>query len=168
MMLAHRELVAINIKLSKMRRTFLLAILTLFSNLTYSQNITQSTFYTSLNRSMSLSNRSSYQGRNEFHSIRLNTNAKGEVISYETSVSMAEVLQKDFVRAYQSLDKAGLVSYKFKNKVLILPFIILNGPIVPLEEQMWKFRTDDPRKKRKEILLPPFIFFLSSYKSIDN
>ena len=152
-----------------MRRTISLAILTLLSTFTYCQPISESTFYRSLNKNMKLSDRSSYQGRNEFHSVSLKTNSKGEVISYETSLSMSEVLQKDLARAFQSLDKSGLGSYQFKNRVLILPFIILSGPLMPLEEQMWKFRTDNSSKACKEILLPPFIFFLStSFKPIDN
>ena len=76
---------------------------------------------------------------------------------------------KDLARAFQSLDKSGLGSYQFKNRVLILPFIILSGPLMPLEEQMWKFRTENSSKACKEILLPPFIFFLStSFKPVDN
>jgi len=151
------------------RTNFLIILFVLIGSNSYGQTFSNSKFYTSFFKPFHLSERSSYQGYNGFHSIKFKTNAKGQIKSYETSLSMTESLKNDVAYAYEKSDKNGLIEFNLKNKTIIIPlFIISSKPLSSQNENMWNFGSKSKPLNADEIILPPIVYYLSTLKSIVN
>lgn len=132
------------------------------------QDITNNGFYQSFMKHLKLTNRASYQGRLVFHSIKMTTNSEGVINHYEAGNSIDTMLKDDIAKAFLGADKHGLKSYKFKNKSLILPIVIVTAQVHPINYSMWDFPSDKTDKFSKEVYLPPFVYFCSPEKPINN
>jgi hypothetical protein len=134
-----------------------------------SQDIAEKEFYLRFETNFYFRNYSSYKDKNpQFHSIKLISNAEGLITKWELSTSIDSTLAGSINRALNLMDEKQLRISNYKNSTMILPFIILIGPLRPINQGMWNYRSDDSTDSKKERLLPPLVMFMDFSKMIDN
>lgn len=135
-----------------------------------SQDIAEKDFYSIFIKNFSFKNYSSYKDKNpQFHSIKLMSNADGLITKWELSTSIDSTLAGSINKALNLMDEKQLRISNYKNCAMILPFIILTGPLRPINQGMWNYRSDDNTdSKRKERFLQPMVMFMGFNKMIDN
>ena len=130
------------------------------------QKLTESQFYTQFYSKLTLRNILSYKDKVGLFSIRMKTDSQGRISSYETSASVDTTLRGDIDRAFKLIDKSLLEPYGFKSTTLILPLIITNGRLQPVDDRIWDFGSGNVLYDEK--LLPPLVMFLEFNGMIVN
>ncbi len=144
---------------------YLLIIFLILTIPAKAQDMLDNTFYRTLMKNFKLSPpRERFMGYS-LYSIRMQTDSKGVIVSYEPSVNIDSILLKDIDYAFLKADKTGLVSFKYRKKTLILPVMIARQDLTKINFEMWKYKTEI---RSKVVLLSPFIYVMGTMKPIDN
>lgn len=135
-----------------------------------SQEITEKDFYYTFIKNFSFSDYVSYKDKNpQFHSIKLMSNADGLITKWKLSTSIDSTLAGSINKALNLMDEKQLRISNYKNCTMILPFIILAGPLRPINKGMWNYGSDDNADSNsKELLLQPMVMFMGFNKMIVN
>lgn len=134
-----------------------------------SQDIAEKDFYSNFIKNFSFKNYTSYKDKNpQFHSIKLISNAEGLITRWELSTSIDSTLAGSINKALNLMDKKQLRISNYEDCIMILPFIILTGPLHPINQGMWNYSSDDNTDSKKERLLPPLVMFMGFNKMIYN
>lgn len=135
-----------------------------------SQDIAEKDFYSNFIKNFSFKNYTSYKDKNpQFHSIKLMSNADGLITKWELSTSIDSTLAGSINKALNLMDEKQLRISNYKNCTMILPFIILAGPLRPINKGMWNYGSDDNADSNsKELLLQPMVMFMGFNKMIVN
>lgn len=135
-----------------------------------SQDIAEKDFYSNFIKNFSFKNYTSYKDKNpQFHSIKLMSNADGLITKWELSTSIDSTLAGSINKALNLMDEKQLRISNYKNCTMILPFIILVGPLRPINKGMWNYGSDDNADSNsKELLLQPMVMFMGFNKMIVN
>lgn len=130
------------------------------------QDMADNTFYRSFMKNFKLSSpRERFTAGFSLHSIRMKTDSKGVILSYEPSLNIDSILLKDIDVAFRLVDKAGLTSFKYRKKTLILPVLVIRGNPTGFESGMWNYEKE---LRSNVVLLSPFIYLMSSMQPIVN
>ncbi len=135
-----------------------------------SQDIAEKDFYSNFIKNFSFKNYTSYKDKNpQFHSIKLMSNADGLITKWKLSTSIDSTLAGSINKALNLMDEKQLRISNYKNCTMILPFIILAGPLRPINKGMWNYGSDDNADSNsKELLLQPMVMFMGFNKMIVN
>ncbi|WP_090706808.1 hypothetical protein [Daejeonella rubra] len=130
------------------------------------QDMSDNTFYNSFMKYFKLSApRERFMAGFSLHSIRMKTNSKGVIVSYEPSLNIDSILLKDIDMAFRQVDKAGLKTFKYRKKTLILPIMVIRGNPSGVDIGMWQYEKE---LRSNIVLLSPLIYLMSSMKPIVN
>lgn len=135
-----------------------------------SQDIAEKDFYSNFIKNFSFKNYTSYKDKNpQFHSIKLMSNADGLITKWKLSTSIDSTLAGSINKALNLMDEKQLRISNYKNCTMILPFIILAGPLRPINKGMWNYGSNDNADSNsKELLLQPMVMFMGFNKMIVN
>jgi|GEM_PF-3999086 hypothetical protein len=134
-----------------------------------SQNIAEKGFYSTFIKNFSFKDYTSYKDKNpQFHSIKFISNADGLITKWELSTSIDSTLAESINKALNLMDEKQLRIDNYKDCTMILPFIILTGPLKPINQGMWNYDSIDNTDSKKEKLLPPLVMFMGFNKMIAN
>jgi len=130
------------------------------------QDMSNNTFYNSFMKHFKLSApRERFTSGFSLHSIRMKTDSKGMIVSYEPSLNIDSILLKDIDKAFHQADKAGLAAFKYRKKTLILPVMVIRENPTGVDFGMWNYGKE---LRSNIVLLSPFIYLMSSMKPIVN
>ena len=151
---------------------FLFLFISIFCSISFevkSQNTEEKDFYSIFIKNFSFKDYTSYKDKNpQFHSVKFISNAGGLITKWELSTSIDNTLAESINKALNLMDEKQLRIGNYKDCTMILPFIILTGPLKPINQRMWNYGSDDSTDSKKEQLLPPLVMFMGFNKMIVN